>query len=107
MYSLIRSLIGLNEARMLIQVSVVVRTTRTSDSPSIPTLYWIPNVGTQPKPSTNWNGRDAGALAALERGARGRIRLRRDDQEPARAPRERARGGRERARERGRRDGHD
>ena len=28
MYSLIRSLIGLNEARMLIQVSVVVRTTR-------------------------------------------------------------------------------
>src|SRR4051812_26472946 len=64
MYSLIRSLIGLNEARMLIQVSVVVRTTRTSDSPSIPTLYWIPNVGIQSRRSTNWNGRDAGAFGS-------------------------------------------
>ena len=32
---------------MLIQVRVVVRTTRTSDRPSTPTLYWIPNAGIQ------------------------------------------------------------
>ena len=57
MYSLIRSLIGANEARMLIQVSVVVRTTRMSDRPSTPSLYSIPksrDPGTAP---TNWNGR--------------------------------------------------
>src|SRR2546423_311902 len=47
MYSLIRSLIGENEARMLIHVSVVVRTTRMSERPSTPTLYWIPNNGIQ------------------------------------------------------------
>ena len=57
MYSLIRSLIGLNEARMLIQVSVVVRTTRMSDSPSTPTLYSIPNAGIHGISSTNWNAR--------------------------------------------------
>ena len=32
---------------MLIQVSVVVRTTSTSDRPSTPTLYWMPNIGIQ------------------------------------------------------------
>jgi hypothetical protein len=53
MYSLIRSWIGLNEARMLIQVRVVVRTTRISDRPSRPTLYWIPNSGIQSSCSTN------------------------------------------------------
>jgi hypothetical protein len=37
MYSLIRSLIGENEARMLIHDRVVVRTTRISDRPSTPT----------------------------------------------------------------------
>ena len=57
MYSLIRSLIGLNEARMLIQLRVVVRTTRISDSPSMPTLYWIPKTGIQSTASLNWNGR--------------------------------------------------
>ena len=61
MYSLIRSLMGENEARMLIQVRVVVRTTRTSDSPSTPTLYWMPKTGIQLIASTSWNGRAAGA----------------------------------------------
>ena len=54
MYSLIRSLIGENEARMLIQLRVVVSTTRISDRPSTPTLYWIPNNGIQSTCSTSW-----------------------------------------------------
>ncbi len=37
MYSFTRFWIGPNEARMLIQVRVVVRTTRAIDSPSTPT----------------------------------------------------------------------
>ena len=37
MYSFTRVWIGPNEARMLIQVSVVVSTTSASDSPSTPT----------------------------------------------------------------------
>ena len=47
MYSLIRVWIGFNEARMEIQVRVVVRTMRAIDSPSAPTLYWIPKIGIQ------------------------------------------------------------
>ena len=47
MYSLIRVWIGLNEARMAIQVRVVVRTTSATDSPSAPTLYWMPKIGIQ------------------------------------------------------------
>ena len=47
MYSFTRSWIGPKEARMLIHDSVVVRTTRTADRPSTPTLYWIPKTGIQ------------------------------------------------------------
>ena len=54
MYSLTRFWIGLNDARMLIQESVVVSTTRTSDRPSTPTWYWMPNRGIQRYVSTNW-----------------------------------------------------
>ena len=52
MYSLTRSRIGPKEARMLIQVRVVVSTTSTADSPSTPTLYWIPKTGIQSTVST-------------------------------------------------------
>ena len=45
MYSLIRVWIGLKLARMQIQVSVVVSTTSATDSPSTPSLYWIPKSG--------------------------------------------------------------
>ena len=54
MYSLSRSLIGRNEARMLIQLRVVVRTTRSVDRPSTPTLYWIPKTGIQSWTSWYW-----------------------------------------------------
>jgi hypothetical protein len=54
MYSLTRFWIGRNEARRLTQVSVVVSTTRTSDSPSTPTRYLIPNSGIQSCSSTSW-----------------------------------------------------
>ena len=47
MYSFTRSLIGEKLARMLIQVSVVVRTTSATDSPSTPSLYWMPKSGIQ------------------------------------------------------------
>ena len=47
MYSLIRVWIGAKLARMLIQHSVVVRTTRASDRPSMPSLYWMPKIGIQ------------------------------------------------------------
>ena len=47
MYSLIRVWIGVKLARMLIQVRVVVRTTSGSDSPSTPSLYWMPKIGIQ------------------------------------------------------------
>ena len=47
MYSLIRVWIGTHDARMQIQVSVVVRTTRAADSPSTPSLYWMPKIGIQ------------------------------------------------------------
>ena len=47
MYSLIRVWIGLNEDRIAIHVSVVVRTTSATDSPSAPTLYWMPKTGIQ------------------------------------------------------------
>ena len=55
MYSLIRSLIGPNEARIEIQDSVVVRTTRTSARPSTPSLNWIPKAGIHGAETTNWN----------------------------------------------------
>ena len=54
MYSLSRSLIGRNEARMLIQLRVVVRTTSRTDRPSTPTLYWIPKTGIQSWTSWYW-----------------------------------------------------
>ena len=54
MYSLIRVWIGAKLARMLIQVRVVVRTTSASDSPSTPSLYWMPKSGIQSNSSTNW-----------------------------------------------------
>ena len=47
MYSLIRVWIGLKLARMVIHVSVVVRTTSATDSPSTPSLYWMPKSGIQ------------------------------------------------------------
>ena len=47
MYSLIRVWIGFQLARMEIQVSVVVSTTRAADSPSTPSLYWMPKTGIQ------------------------------------------------------------
>jgi len=47
MYSFTRSLIGEKLARMEIQDSVVVSTTSATDSPSAPTLYWIPKSGIQ------------------------------------------------------------
>ncbi len=54
MYSFTRSVIGPKLARTLIQESVVVRTTRTSDRPSTPSLYWMPNTGIQSYCSTCW-----------------------------------------------------
>ena len=54
MYSLIRVWIGAKLARMLIQVSVVVSTTRATDSPSTPSLYWIPKNGIQSTVVSNW-----------------------------------------------------
>ena len=54
MYSFTRSLIGPKLARMLIQVRVVVSTTRASEMPSTPSLYWMPKAGTQSACSTNW-----------------------------------------------------
>ena len=62
MYSLIRVWIGAKLARMLIQVSVVVRTTRASESPSTPSLYWMPKAGIQSAVSTSWKP----ARAAVE-----------------------------------------
>ena len=47
MYSLIRVWIGLKLARMEIHVRVVVRTTSATDSPSAPSLYWMPKIGIQ------------------------------------------------------------
>ncbi len=86
MYSLIRSLIGLNEARMQIHERVVVRTTRMSDSPSTPTLYWIPKSGIHSSASVYWNAR-----------ASGRQRVEADDQEERDDPRDEARGEGQRA----------
>ncbi len=54
MYSLIRVWIGLKLASSAIQVSSVVSTTSAIDSPSAPTLYWIPKTGIQSSVSTNW-----------------------------------------------------
>ena len=53
MYSLIRVRIGPKLARMLIQVSVVVRTTSAAERPSTPTLYWIPKAGIHVTASRN------------------------------------------------------
>ena len=47
MYSLIRVWIGAKLARMLIQLSVVVSTTSAIESPSAPSLYWMPKNGIQ------------------------------------------------------------
>ena len=47
MYSLIRVWIGLKLARMAIHDSVVVSTTSATDSPSAPSLYWMPKNGIQ------------------------------------------------------------
>ena len=42
-------------ARMQIHVSVVVSTTKAADSPSTPSLYWMPKMGIQSTVSMNWN----------------------------------------------------
>jgi len=47
MYSLIRVWIGVQLARIEIQVRVVVSTTNAADSPSTPSLYWMPKIGIQ------------------------------------------------------------
>ena len=60
MYSLIRVWIGPKLARMLIQVSVVVRTTSATDSPSTPSLYWMPKNGIQSIASLELEARVAG-----------------------------------------------
>jgi len=54
MYSFTRSWIGPKLARMLIAVRVVVRTTRATERPSTPSLYWIPNRGIQSTASPYW-----------------------------------------------------
>ena len=54
MYSFTRNLIGPKLARMLIQLSVVVRTTISTLRPSTPSLYWMPNDGIQSAASLNW-----------------------------------------------------
>ena len=61
MYSLIRVWIGLKLARMAIDVSVVVRTTSATDSPSAPSLYWMPKAGIHEAVSTNWKPGRPGA----------------------------------------------
>jgi hypothetical protein len=55
MYPFTRSLIGPKLARMLIHVSVVVRTTIRRLRPSTPTLYWMPKLGIQSNASLYWN----------------------------------------------------
>ena len=77
MYSLIRVWIGAKLARMLIQDSVVVRTTRATDSPSAPSLYWMPKNGIQSAAAANWKPSLPRQVA--------------DQQERARRPRSRAR----------------
>ena len=57
MYSLIRVWIGRQLARIEIQDSVVVSTTSAADSPSTPSLYWMPKIGIQSACSTYWNVR--------------------------------------------------
>ncbi len=64
MYSLIRVWIGLKLASRQIHVSVVVRTTSAADSPSTPSLYWMPNSGIQSTTSTYWNPASAGTNRA-------------------------------------------
>ncbi len=54
MYSLIRVVIGLKLARMQIQVRVVVRTTSAADSPSTPSLNWMPKAGIQSASMRYW-----------------------------------------------------
>ncbi len=54
MYSFTRTLIGAKLARMLIQLSVVVRATMSTLRPSTPSLYWMPKDGIQSVASLNW-----------------------------------------------------
>ena len=54
MYSFTRSLIGEKLARIEIHDSVVVSTTIATESPSAPTLYWIPKIGIQSATCTYW-----------------------------------------------------
>ena len=62
MYSLIRVWIGAKLARMLIQLRVVVRTTSATDSPSAPSLYWMPKNGIQSAVTSNSKPRAAGQV---------------------------------------------
>ncbi len=55
MNSLMRVWMGTHDARMQIQVSVVVRTTSAADRPSTPSLYWMPNSGIQSYVSVKLN----------------------------------------------------
>ena len=57
MYSLIRVWIGAKLAQDADPRSVVVRTTRASDSPSTPSLYWMPKTRDPVDVSTNWKPR--------------------------------------------------
>ena len=61
MYSLIRVWIGPKLARIEIQVRVVVSTTSAADTPSTPSLYWMPNSGIQSTVSVYWKPGDVGA----------------------------------------------
>ena len=79
MYSLIRVWIGLKLARMAIHDSVVVRTTSATDSPSAPTLYWIPKNGIQSATSSVLEPRPAGQVAEQQE-QRGDPRQQREDQ---------------------------
>ena len=90
MYSLIRVWIGLKLARMAIEVRVVVSTTSATDSPSAPSLYWMPKTGIQDSVSTNSKpGRPRGVADQQherdgERDERGRERERSGEPTPAR-----------------------
>ena len=92
MYSLIRVWIGLKLARIEIHDSVVVRTTSATDSPSAPSLYWMPKIGIQSTVSTNWKP--------------GPIRQVAEQQEERDDPGHQREAERDRARRAGRSDGH-
>ena len=54
MYSFTRVWMGPKLARMLMSVRTVVSSTRTSEMPSTPTLYWMPRKAIQSACWTSW-----------------------------------------------------